>query len=356
MSGQRRHRARRAAALVALALASPAARADEPEAIRFASHAPAGCVAQAELVTQIEALGGELRSPREDERARQLDVTIAREKITLDVRLVVHDLVGRVTERRVQSADCRAAAKAASLLVVLALDEPHPERPPASDPSSGQPVASAPAFWPAPARDDSGTTGMRVVPGDRLGSGGLLVSGAYGFTDELQEIGTLGAMAVGRVGDTTRIGASLTFARDFHETQRDELLYTTRGWSGRLGAVFGWGAPWNDGVVGFATELGAALGEQHGNAYAARPLLAGSSCSTNHCVCSGPDCFALGEAHESVRWFVSPFASWSLLFQVPLKKSPVRPVAGLVGTWVPLGAHGPTFGSTTTLGAVWQAW
>ena len=70
----------------------------------------------------------------------------------------------------------------------------------------------------------------------------------------------------------------------------------------------------------------------------------------------GGECLIDGRGRLTSATFVSPFFSWAMLFQLPLKWSPVRPVAGLTGSWTPLEPHGSvtTFGAT--LGMAWQAW
>jgi len=337
---------------------SPLAAADEGERVTLVTHAPARCLTTEVLVRQIRTLGGALRPADEDEPARRIEITIARETWGYDVLLALRDRAGQVTERRVRASDCAAAAKAASLLVVLALDEappaPAPEEPDA-------PIAPAPplpepgaSFWPAPVADDGGTTGMTVrrVKVGRLGSGGLLLSGTYGISDDLQEDASARLVAVARVVSTTRIGLGLGVEHEFRDVKRDGLRYDTAGWSGRASGVIAWGAPWDDFPIGFLGEVGVAAGEQHGAAYQRRAL----PISTHFGRCYGGECFEDGPGRRTSATFVSPFFSWAMLFQVPFKWSPVRPVAGLSGGWTPLAPHGAVMTFGATLGVAWQAW
>lgn len=335
---------------------SPLAAADQGERVTLVTHAPARCLTTEVLVRQIRALGGALRpaDEDEDEPARRIEITIAREAWGYDVLLALRDRVGQVTERRVRASDCAAAAKAASLLVVLTLDEAppapaqeEPDAPIAPAPSLPEPGAS---FWPAPVADDGGTTGMTVrrVKVGRLGSGGLLLSGAYGISDDLQEDASARLVAVARVVSTTRIGLGLGVEHEFRDVKRDGLRYDTAGWSGRASGVIAWGAPWDDFPIGFLGEVGVAAGEQHGTAYQRR--------SSTERTCFGEFCFEDGPGRRTSSTFVSPFFSWAMLFQLPFKWSPVRPVAGLSGGWTPLAPHGAVMTFGATLGVAWQAW
>lgn len=337
----------------AIALGVSRARAESGEAVRFAAHSSPRCATRDDVVAQIEALGARLREPREDERARRLELTIERGDTDVDVRLVVHDLVGRITERHVKSRDCREAATAASLLVVLALDEAQPERetvPDASRNPTGdwaRPLPTEHSYWPAPVRDDGGPPGVRLVPAGRIGSGGVFLAGAYGTTGELRAFQSVRAIAVARVWDSTRIGVGLTLSRDSRRADGGERIYETGGWSGRAGVAFAWGAPWDDSAVGFATEVGVAVGKQQGTTY--REIRSARSCVYGDCL-ESVDRRVLSDS------FASPYGSWSLLFQVPFKKSKVRPVAGITASLIPLAPHAILFEYSWTLGLVWQAW
>ncbi|HSO36194.1 MAG TPA: hypothetical protein VLT33_26890 [Labilithrix sp.] len=349
---------KRAAALaIGLTLTSlaPLVSADEGERVMLVTHAPARCLTTEVLVRQIRALGAALRPANEDEPARRIEITIAKEAWGYDVLLALRDRAGQVTERRVKASDCAAAARAASLLVVLALDAappgPAPEEPeePPPAPPPGEPGA---AFWPAPVADDGGTTGMTVrrVKVSRLGSGGLLLSGTYGFSSDLQEDASARLVGVARVVSTTRIGLGLGVDHELRDVRRDGLRYDMAGWSGRASGVIAWGAPWDDFPIGFLGEVGVAAGEQHGTAYQRRALP-----DSWYFPCGG-ECLIDGRGRPTSATFVSPFFSWAMLFQLPFKWSPVRPVAGLTGSWTPLEPHGSvtTFGAT--LGMAWQAW
>lgn len=355
----------RLAVALAIALAltalAPGASADAGERVIIVTHAPSRCLTTEVLVRQIRALGGALRPANEDEPSRRIEITIAKETWGYDVLLALRDRAGQVTERRVQASDCAAAGKAASLLAVLALDEAPPKSEPAPEEPGDAPSPSpspaprepGPSFWPAPVADDGGTTGMTVrrVKVGRLGSGGLLLSGTYGISNDLQEDASVRLVGVARVVSTTRIGLSLGLDHELRDAKRDGLRYDTAGWSGRASGVIAWGAPWDDFPIGFLGEVGVAAGEQHGTAYERRP----GPISPDFSGCFG-ECLDDGPGRRTEATFVSPFFSWALLFQLPFKWSPVRPVAGLTGSWTPLAPHGSVTTTGVTLGMAWQAW
>lgn len=353
-----------AALAIGMALTSLArvGAADEGERVALVTHAPSRCLTTEVLIRQIRALGGALRPADGDEPARRIEVTIAKETWGYDVVLALRDRAGNQTERRVKATDCAAAAKAASLLVVLALDETPPEPAPEEegDPNrAGSPDAPplrepAAAFWPAPVADDGGTTGMTIrrVKVGRLGSGGLLLDGTYGFNMDLQKEVSARLVGVVRVVSTTRLGLGVTVGHEGRDVNRDGLSYRTAGASARASGVIGWGAPWDDFPIGFLGEAGVAAGEQHGTAYEQRA----NDPSSYFGPCSGQWCLHDGPGHRTSATFVSPFLSWAMLFQLPFKWSPVRPVAGLGGSWTPLAPHGAVTTFSATLGLAWQAW
>jgi len=333
----------RIAGIAAVVLRSGVARASEPEPIRLTVEAPPACLVADDLLAEVERLGAHARIAREDERARRFVVTVAPDGERYSARLVVHDLVGRTTERSVTSPRCDESAKSVVLLMALALDEGGTTR---AAPSSGaDSPALSPAVWPAPATDDTAATGMRVVRRGRQGSGGLVVTGVAGRSPYPQggmHVAGIRAYAAARVAGGTRVGASLAFLR---ETERDVYTdsahYASDGWSGRAGAVIGWGAPWNDTVAGFLGEAGVAAGQQSGKA-----TPGGSSWWC---------CYDTSRATDSSVRFVSPFVALSLVLQVPWKAA-VRPVAGFTTTAVFGSERVATVSYTGELGVVWQAW
>jgi hypothetical protein len=336
------------------------ARAGEPEGIRLTLDAPPECLAERDLAAQVDALGAHWRLARSDERARAFEVTIAPERDSYTARLIVRDLVGETTERTVMSPRCSDAAKSVALLVALALDEAEIAH---ADPAREERLASpGQPFWPAPAEDDAPTGGVRVIRGraGRQGSGGLVLTGIYGRSLYGGSMDVAGARtyAAARVSGSTRIGASLAFAS---ETERSVVagntLYESSGWTGRAGAIVGWGAPWNDTVIGFLGEGGVALGQQSGRA--SRDLASvGRECSTagtSSIASIEGRCFDTGHSAPSSVRSLSPFAAMSLVLQIPWK-APVRPVAGFTTTAVFGGERVAVMSVTGDLGFVWQAW
>jgi hypothetical protein len=341
-------RARRsalAALLVFAILALPArARAAEPEAIRLTLDAPPACLVERDLLAQVDALGARARIARDNERARTFEVTITRDAAErYTARFVVHDLVGQQTERTITSPRCADAARSVSLLVAIALDEAD-ATPAAPQGAIGSP--SSPAFWPAPANGDTPTAGMRIVRAGRQGSGGLVVTGLYGRSAvpvEGMHVAGARAYAAARVSGGTRVGGSLTLTSDTQREVTDDNSDTrSNGWSGRVGAIIGWGAPWNDTVVGFLGEAGVAGGGRSGTVRSTRTAAGGWTYYDDR------------GARTSTR-FVSPFATASLVLQLPWK-APIRPVAGLSTTAVFGDSSVATLSFTGDLGFVWQAW
>ncbi len=347
------------AVLVALTGLARVAAADEGERVELVTHAPSRCLTTEVLVRQIRALGGALRPAHDDEPARRIEITIAKETWGYDVLLALRDRAGNLTERRVKASDCAASAKAASLLVVLALDETPPQpAPEVSDETKSTPAAPelpepGASLWPAPVADDGGTTGMTIrrVKVGRLGSGGLLLSGTYGLNTDLQKDASARLVGVVRVVSTTRLGFGASVDRELRDVNRDGLHYRTAGWAGRASGVIGWGAPWDDFPIGFLGEVGVAAGEQHGTAY--ERFEGEPSWSSGRCY---GECLYDGRGHRTSATFVSPFFSWAMLFQIPFKHSPVRPVAGLSGSWTPLAPQRSVMTFGVTLGVAWQAW
>lgn len=167
------------------------------------------------------------------------------------------------------------------------------------------------------------------------------------LVDALEPRFGIRALGVARVVGTTRLGLGLSLVHQDRTVIRELSTVRTSGWSGRLGAAVAWGAPWDDSVVGFVAETGVAGGRQTGDSY--------STTDTFYCSSYGSHGCEHDRRRESAA-FVSPFGSASVLFQVPLKKSRLRPIGGVGGVYVPLEPYRGTFSLEWTLGAVWQGW
>jgi hypothetical protein len=150
------------------------------------------------------------------------------------------------------------------------------------------------------------------------------------------------AYAAWRVG-RTRFGATLAVEQEDNVSLSSPRQYGSvrgSGPSGRLGGVVGWGAPWNDLVIGFLGEGGLALGEVSGSARSRPPAaLVRESEGTLSVTTS----------------YVSAYAGAWMILQVPWRL-PVRPVAGLGVVWVPNVPDPAPVLLMADLGFVWQAW
>jgi hypothetical protein len=318
----------RTAVIVALAgLAIPTtafAGESREEAIRLVVDAPPECLTEDQLVVEVGRLGGHVRRADEGERARRFDVTIGAERDHFAARLTVRDLVGRETVRSVENATCADAGRSAMLLVSLALDE---------EPETEPPLREAEPFrWPEPAISDApaGAAHPRQPPS---GSGGVAISGMYGFRNGRPGTEVYGARtyAAWRLG-VTRLGTTMAIQRDEDSLPGTSQPASRRGMSGRAGGIIGWGAPWNDSIVGFIGEVGVAAGEME-----TRESWHGPTTTTER--------------------FTRPYAGAWLIFQLPWKQA-VRPVIGLGTVWTPMGHdyYDLPVIFAGDLGIVWQAW
>ena len=289
----------------------------EAEAVRFELDGPAGCVDDADLRGEIALLGGTFRDANLDDRARTFRVELTKDERSGHVkgRVVARDLVFRENARAVEATSCLEAMQSLALVVATALDEAPPKLTLTPAPISTSMV------WPAPVKETAGT---HVAPAPRLGSGGIVVAGGGGAG-----VGTakgVHAYAAALVTGTTRFGAAGAMTMDERVRDTKTNASTGSGLSNRFGGFVGWGAPWNDGVVGLGLEAGIAVTN-----------LRMDSLTT-----------------FSQQSSLAPYAAWNLIFQVPIKRLPVRPVAS-IGMVVEPGPMG-TFLFTTEGGLVWQAW
>src|SRR4029078_12467450 len=114
------------------------------------------------------------------------------------------------------------------------------------------------------------------------------------------------------------------------------------GYSARIGGMLAWGAPWNDGIFGFAAQLGAPAGVHTGDAYAQSP-----------CFYSGTGCWTPKPGETGRDWFLSAYIALSFVAQAPLRGLLCR-FAGLSVLFVP--AHtGHGLLGTFDAGVAWQA-
>src|SRR5262249_24933297 len=120
---------------------------------------------------------------------------------------------------------------------------------------------------------------------------------------------------------------------------------------GRLGAIIGWGAPWNDVVPGFLAEAGVAAGELRGTGQDGMPCTAGAPMTV---ISASGEGRCYGAKNDATTRDMSPCLGWWLLLQVPWK-FPVRPVAGFGTLWT-MGSPVGTLDLVFDGGVVWQAW
>lgn len=328
----------------AVLLGARQAAAAEPEAVRFEVEAAPGCVEEAAVREEIGALGARFRDANLDDRARTFRIEAATAKDGVSGRLVVRDLAFRDTIRELRARSCLEATRSLAFFAATALDEAPP--PAALVPSA--PASAAPAPWPAPA-DETNRTLLERAP--RLGSGGLTVGGTGGVGTSVSA-GFRGS-AVWRIGRTTRLGVAGAITHGVRAVNRDSWREESRGLTNRAGALVGWGAPWNDGIVGFATELGVAWGDHRGATF---PAVHEGSCEGGFVLSGSAPCFDHSRGAPA-RWgFVSPYVAPQLVLQVPFKDVPVRPIAAVGLLWAAIGPGGDIVAVTAETGIVWQAW
>ncbi len=324
---------------MALLVPRPAVAA-EPEAVRFEIEAPPGCVDEVAVREEIRLLGGSFRDANLDDRPRTFRIEATQDERQVVGRLVVEDLVFRRNVREVRAQSCLEATRSLALFAATALDE----APPTEAPAPSEPPTPTPAAWPAPARETDRTLLERAP---RRGSGGFTIAG-LGSAGTSVSAG-FRASAVFRVGGTTRIGLAGAVVHDNRTSYGAAARHEARGISNRVGALFGWGAPWNDNIIGFSTELGVFWGEQRGSS---SPRRDGNDCWSGFAI----DCY--DETRKApARWsYGSPYVAPQIVLQLPFKAVPVRPIASLGLLLAPIGPGGSALAVTGETGIVWQAW
>jgi hypothetical protein len=320
-----------AASTIAVLFFVQRARAAEPEAVRFEVVAPEGCVDEAELRSEVAALGATFRDANLDDHARAFRIEVTKSAAHVKGRLVVRDLVFRERVREVDASSCGEVTKTLALFIATALDDA-PVRPDVAP----APVSAPLAPWPAPAADRSAT--LEGAP--RLGSGGVLVNGFVGGGSGTA-VGARAA-AVVRATGTTRVGIAGTMTSDERWDSNARAFERVHGIATRVGMLVGWGAPWNDGIVGFSAEAGVSLTSLRGDA------------SPRVCLKDTLSCFDSSRSEPIERRRVAPFVAWALTLQLPIKGSPVRPLVAF-GNVIEPGHLGAVLFTAET-GVAWQAW
>jgi hypothetical protein len=342
--------------VVAAALCSAHASADtgdELEPIHLVVDAPATCTNEREFTRAIAALGGRLRAPLPNERARTVVVTIHagddadRAGPRSFGALTLLGPNDEATSRSVSAPRCEEVAASLAFFASIALgareQQEHAPKPapPRIEPTSPESRPGLePSVWPG-SRPEPEKTRRR----GRMGSGGVAMGVVYGAGADNDSTGAHASFAW-RVGRSFRGGIAASLARD-ERTPFDAFdHFVGRGTSGRVGALFGWGAPWNDSVVGFAGEVGVAGGTEHGTLMS----LASSGAGV---VSSNGRTYAL-PGREIERTFMSPYTTAAVVLQLPWR-APLRPMVAIGSAWTPLRSN--DFQAITIEGGfVWQAW
>ena len=100
------------------------------------------------------------------------------------------------------------------------------------------------------------------------GSGGIAISAVRGTRNGRGDTPITGVhvTAAWRFGHT-RLGATMALQHDTDLLLPNRYAQEVRGagTSGRLGGIIGWGAPWNDTVIGFLGEAGVTAGTAGGS-------------------------------------------------------------------------------------------
>jgi hypothetical protein len=333
----RRHRLPRAIAFAAAGFAAvlavrPARAAREP--VQFHYEVPPGttaCPTESEFVARVSDLGVDLRSDPGFESARRFAVSIEGAGPFVG-KLRIRDAKGGERSREVSGEDCESVVQPLSLFVSLAVDDA-PAQPPQVSADAAvdlRPEVHVEPDKQAPTTPTTPTSRRGGIGADAfvLGTLGSITQASYGAH---VTAGTL-------VSSHAYVGGSLAFANDASD----------QGFSGWLGALVGWGAPWTDGIGGVSFEAGVRVSrvvgysdpgsrDQGGCTSLSPPL---SSCIS-------------GAAQWSSE---APYVAASVVVQVPLRDSHFRPYFSHTS----LGSTDLhrlfVFGATLNAGVAWQAW
>lgn len=296
---------------------SPPAPAAEP--VHIVVDAPQDCVTEADFLARVTALGGHWRVARPGEHARTFVVSIRRggdpraadaggKPSSYEGRLTVKPWDGPESSRTFSSPRCDRVVSSLAFFASLAIDE---DREALGD----EPVATAspetsavPQEQVAPSEDDKPKLRKRPRV---VGSGGFAVEVGFvaGHRDPNVGYHAFGAV---RAFGPTRLGAAVSFV---HES--------SFGNTEAVGAMIGWGAPFNDVVAGFVGEAGVAR-------------------------------FQGGSSGPKGDPYATPYASTELILQIRLPL-PVRPFFSGATTIMPI-AHESWVTGAARVGLVWRAW
>jgi hypothetical protein len=314
------------------------ARAADTEAVHFRYAAPAGCPAEAELLSVVSDMGGAFRLAAPDESARSIAAVIEKTDHGFSGSLSVRGTAGDERVRTVTCGRCASAVRALGLIMAMALEDAQPT--PSVEvatplPAERSPVDESEPPPPVPVRepDESGGiavmsiwTAFRWTP---TGAGLLAVS--PGAT----HLGGVVAMTTESVDDP------------HYQISPSNLLATGQGRSVRLGAVAAWGAPWSrEDWWGFAAEAGLRGGIVNG---AVSPTAPYSNLTTLSASVGS-------NVSTPTTWrYLSPYLAGTLSLQV-LPRLPVRPFFGL--SFLVGGDYRGSASGTLALnaGIAWRTW
>lgn len=312
----------------------------------------ATCIDARAFRDDVHDLGGSFRDANLDDRARTFRIEI--HESGKSGRLIVRDLVFRERVRNVVGSSCDEVAHALALFMATALDESAttPKRSPRERPSD---VLATPDDAPPLAASELVPTAVEPVKPHRLGGGGVVVSAyAAGLTSSTSAEGVRALAALRAGSGGTRIGFAMAIAQETRDSRlgignEGDFRDLSKGTSKRAGAFIGWGAPWNDRVVGFGAEAGV-LGSSHRGESA----VIGDLPECREPVVIIP---CIGQASPASFSYISPYLTSQIVFQVPIHKLALRPIASIGALWVATGAHDRGYSAMTAdVGLVWQAW
>jgi len=318
-----------ASVMAACVLCAPrtatAAEGDE-EAIHVHYDAPPGCPTHDEFDALVAAMGAHFHEASAGAPARGFDIVVQQTGHLFIGNLVVRSVSGDERGRSVTCTRCESIAKALSIMVAMALE---------SSDEFAAPVTPPPAAPAAPESDEPARD-LLEPPDD---SGGVVAMALWNQVST-EPAGAALEIVASPLG-STRMGVIAAFTKDdIADNEPTGGAVVAHGYSGRLGAVASWGAPFSRDVIGLALEAGVRAGRDSGTEWSSHAFNAWNS-FLNTCEDAGSSLasYSCNGPGTPKRWrFASPYAGATFVLQA-------------FPTWR---VH-PVFGLTALMGANYQS-